>query len=573
MKWSFLVATIVALPLLNIAQLPTLDVTKPSKQALEKADGIDKARLYYNQGDYSTAQALLYSQLEKNNLETQDYLLFANTLNALGKFSLAKEFFNEYRTKIKDMSIAGYDQISEIVSNEVETQYDIKKVIDSENNLPTLFEGKIYYSEEGKIYRYDIDCDGNLVKEGEVLRNLTDKYINSVAFYNNGNNAVLSMMSEDGNPELWSARKTSKGWKGLKKLFKSTKGAVAYPYVDANSNILYFSSNMAGGFGGYDIYFSVINESGFGEPLNLGSNFNTSQNEISPIKTDNWLYFSSNGLMSKGGYDIYKYQNFSEFNSAFRNVSAVNSSQDEYGLYNYGQTKYLVSKRKGEQIELYQYSKEEEKTKISGVVIDEEGNGIPEATLLLDATEKVGGNYIISGEGGYFFYTSPDELNLRDAIVFAEGYENTDVNLRSTNKVVLRKRLEEAIVVNTNIVSADENNEEPGTKARVDGEGNEYTDMILEPIHTDPPPPEYTYTYKDPKYSYYIIIGSFTDYNSALVYQNRWKNTFDGLELIERNPNQFRVGYYAGETVEEAKEAIKLAKQKKEKVWILPPSL
>jgi outer membrane protein OmpA-like peptidoglycan-associated protein len=70
---------------------------------------------------------------------------------------------------------------------------------------------------------------------------------------------------------------------------------------------LYFVSNRKGGYGGYDIWKSVLTDKGWGEPQNLGPNINTAYNEQSPFihADDSTLYFCSNGWPGMGGQDLF----------------------------------------------------------------------------------------------------------------------------------------------------------------------------------------------------------------------------------------------------------------------------
>ncbi len=76
---------------------------------------------------------------------------------------------------------------------------------------------------------------------------------------------------------------------------------------DGNSEGLYFASNRSGGRGGYDIYYSEWNDSGFGEPKNI-YNINTPLNELAPFfhQASNTLFFSSEGYSGYGGLDMYQ---------------------------------------------------------------------------------------------------------------------------------------------------------------------------------------------------------------------------------------------------------------------------
>ena len=66
-------------------------------------------------------------------------------------------------------------------------------------------------------------------------------------------------------------------------------------------------SNRSGGFGGSDIWISEITKDSVSSPKNLGNKINTKKNEMSPfIHPDNLnFYFSSNGLVGLGDFDIY----------------------------------------------------------------------------------------------------------------------------------------------------------------------------------------------------------------------------------------------------------------------------
>lgn len=109
------------------------------------------------------------------------------------------------------------------------------------------------------------------------------------------------------------------------------------PSISADGKTLYFISDRPGGYGGYDIYRSIKNDKGeWGTPINLGPNINTTGNEKSPfIHPDGkTLYFSSDGWMGMGGYDIF-YSRLNEDGSWSKPVNLgypINSPDDEVGF-------------------------------------------------------------------------------------------------------------------------------------------------------------------------------------------------------------------------------------------------
>ncbi len=71
-------------------------------------------------------------------------------------------------------------------------------------------------------------------------------------------------------------------------------------------NVLFFSANIPGGHGGYDIYYANFKgDDSFELPINLGESINTEKDELTPFYKDGDLYFSSDGLLGMGGHDIY----------------------------------------------------------------------------------------------------------------------------------------------------------------------------------------------------------------------------------------------------------------------------
>ena len=124
------------------------------------------------------------------------------------------------------------------------------------------------------------------------------------------------------------------------------------PSVTSDGNVLYFVSDRNGGLGGYDIYKTLRKDDGtWSIPENLGPKINTAGNEKSPfIHTDSQtLYFSSDGHMSLGGYDIYfaRLDSNGTWSDAQNIGYPINSFDDDVGFFvsTDGQYGYFASNK------------------------------------------------------------------------------------------------------------------------------------------------------------------------------------------------------------------------------------
>lgn len=135
---------------------------------------------------------------------------------------------------------------------------------------------------------------------------------------------------------LFKATKLGDDWDMVESLAVNSENySVKNPAVSADGKTLYFSSNMPGGFGEYDIYKAEINTDGtLGEPENLGQKINTEGQEMFPyISGNNTLYFSSNGHLGLGGMDVFYTKDIDGTLAPARNVGIpINSNADDFAF-------------------------------------------------------------------------------------------------------------------------------------------------------------------------------------------------------------------------------------------------
>lgn len=80
---------------------------------------------------------------------------------------------------------------------------------------------------------------------------------------------------------------------------------------EAINNMLVFASNREGGFGGFDLYYSLLENGNWSPPVNFGANINTEYDEYRPIVRpqyefiNDFMLFSSNRPGGLGGFDLY----------------------------------------------------------------------------------------------------------------------------------------------------------------------------------------------------------------------------------------------------------------------------
>lgn len=127
---------------------------------------------------------------------------------------------------------------------------------------------------------------------------------------NNGKKKIFISKNVAGDDNIYGSTLLNGKWSDFIKLnpMINSNASETHACASYDGNILYFTSNREGGFGGYDIYKCEKLSSGdWSKPQNLGPKINTPYDEESPyILSDGvTLYFSSKGHNSMGGFDIF----------------------------------------------------------------------------------------------------------------------------------------------------------------------------------------------------------------------------------------------------------------------------
>lgn len=164
-----------------------------------------------------------------------------------------------------------------------------------------------------------------------------------LTFYENGNKMAYtvtgiepSIVDERRNMHLYFAEKENGHWKTTEAFpYNSTEYSIGNPSLTKDGKILYFSSDMPGGYGGEDIYKSVFKDGRWTEPVNLGDRINTRGTESFPfIHAGHTLYFSSDGHAGLGGLDIFSVNIYEDNLGEVENMSfPMNTHYDDLSIF------------------------------------------------------------------------------------------------------------------------------------------------------------------------------------------------------------------------------------------------
>lgn len=126
-----------------------------------------------------------------------------------------------------------------------------------------------------------------------------------------------------------------------------------HPCISEDGKTLFFSSNMPGGFGGFDLWKSMRSDDGiWSDPVNMGRVVNSEENELFPWVSNGLFYFTSKGFNGYGGYDLFVAKlNKLMLPSQLKNLGQpINSYRDDVALItkDAGLTGYFSSNRDNE---------------------------------------------------------------------------------------------------------------------------------------------------------------------------------------------------------------------------------
>jgi outer membrane protein OmpA-like peptidoglycan-associated protein len=177
-------------------------------------------------------------------------------------------------------------------------------------------------------------------------------------------------------------------WTNIREFgYNSDSYSLGTPALSKDGKTLFFTSDMPGGMGGKDIWYSTDPGTGWSAPVNMGPTINTAGDEMFPTVVGDALYFSSTSHNNMGGLDIFETHRTGNFWSEPQNPGyPINSTRDDFGLYldSTGTKGYLSSSRNGTD-RIYLLNVVPQAFAVEGTITSSEnGNPVPFALVLLN---------------------------------------------------------------------------------------------------------------------------------------------------------------------------------------------
>lgn len=189
-------------------------------------------------------------------------------------------------------------------------------------------------------------------------------------------------------------------------LTRDTLSAYAHPAVSPDGQWLYFSSNMPGGMGGYDIWRVRLTTSGVGGVENIGSPINTPGDELFPTFRPNGdLYFSSDGHEGMGGLDIYIARQKGNGYTISHPGFPLNSQGDDFGMTFEGmKNQGFFSSNRGDGKgwdHIYSFYNPEIIQTVKGWVYEQDGYELTQAVVYMVGNDGTNLKLSVKGDGSF----------------------------------------------------------------------------------------------------------------------------------------------------------------------------
>ena len=437
---------------------------------------------YLELGDYLIASEYFKKAFNINPKNNSSKLSYANALIRAMEIDHAEEFLNKYlEQNPNDDKALGLLKTVDSIKEWQEQKLEEYIIIELEN-INSKFDdyGPFVYQDSILIYTSNRaeDLQGfsgvkpskerhtNLYKSGFISKNKNYTFNKAEIMFkalDTQNNIGPASFTEDyktcffnstdiGNQEssdtltmkVFSMEFSNGEWGKPQSINLNNKNySIHHPFITPDGKILFFASDMPGGHGGLDLYYSIKTDNDlWDKPVNLGPLVNSEANEAFPTFKDSMLYFSSNGQIGYGKYDLYQIDNYLSPTEITNLGYPINSSSDDLYIFFNGSNKgFFTSNRRGGKggDDIFAFIRQPidfETTSIRGKI---EFNNFPSGNTRVDLVDDSNnilqtiitnedGEFIFSGLGVHTKYSfninydnKPDSLNPRFYVLNSEG--------------------------------------------------------------------------------------------------------------------------------------------------------
>lgn len=196
---------------------------------------------------------------------------------------------------------------------------------------------------------------------------------------------------------------------------RDTLSLYAHPAVSPDGNWLYFTSDMAGGEGGLDLWRYYIGTSRAMEGIleNLGPMINSEGDEQFPaFGPKGELFFSSDGYPGMGGLDIFCATQVNDTTWNISNMGApVNSNGDDFGMtFAPGLYRGFFSSNRGDARgwdHIYSFYLPETVHMLRGWIYEKDGYELPEGVIHMIGDDGTNTNFGVMKDGSYSVRVTP----------------------------------------------------------------------------------------------------------------------------------------------------------------------
>jgi len=319
-------------------------------KAIDKYSRIDSLSLegqrklaesYYNRFEFVEAEKAYAKFIDSSAATLDDYFKYVLILKANGKYDEANKWMQEIKTKKEDdLRVKSFLETKPVFDSLLveNSKYKITNLAmntEDEDFGTSYFKDQIVFASTRSgskpilrkynwnrepfldMFVADKDTANELIKLKYLNKKYNQKWHEGPASFNKKGTFMAYTRNNYGEIaadgvvrlQIYFSEYAKGEWSDPEPFYLNSKDySVGHPALTRNGRIMFFVSDMPGGYGGTDIYMvSKISKTKWGKPVNLGPKINTEGNEMFPFFQDknSLLFFSSNGLDGLGGLDVY----------------------------------------------------------------------------------------------------------------------------------------------------------------------------------------------------------------------------------------------------------------------------